>query len=987
MKLFTIAATIVCVVTAFTPLASQELPEDELAPGEGETVDPTPEDALSLFEQTILQDLETAENSELIDWAITLGLSARGSRREVEDRILEYYGFERNELISRQPDDPEDDPEDADEPDGTEDSETEPDPESALSVATIRQARGSEYFTIEQTDERYLRLIGGVELTMEDGDAVHTITAEELTLNLEKNTISATGAVEYLVQRPSETEEFRGDGIVFNIRDWDGVFLRGITDSGQASDPDQPDFAVSGARISRSPQEIVVIDDGVITSSVADPPNYRIRAQRIWILAPGEWGIRRAVLYVGRVPMFYFPYFFVPGDRLFFNPAIGARSREGSFIQTTTYIFGQSEEDDPPFSIMQIAESVDDREKEIQGLFLRVPDTPREIRRPEWTLKLMADVYTKLGYYGGAAGSLPGLGPFSQLDWRVGAGTSRNIYFDNGAYSSFYVDDMGRARRRWNHGYVLKRDVPVRYETELDAQLDVESASLTINYEMFSDTRFRSDYGDRAESIDWSGLITRQSRVEPEESVGEINSLRWNSQLRWRPSIPELRPWIASFNLSSLRTELRWKTRDNAELPAPVARAESNNSPETRFFYPDSAVLPDLVVELRGTLAELPSQRRPSEEDDDTEDDDHDTADIRPPWESPTAPAPPDEDGFRVPERAGDLRGIIAGDPGSLALTYTLRPALRVDRITDSDQWQTYEDVGFDWKYSTLQNRNRGNLGLQMISPADWVRYDGSLAAEQKYQSVTFLTDIEETERTRLEQSALAFRGSSVTHTSTTTGYPLKEIYVLENSTVRHQLISRVYERRFERIGLNGSPQYETRLGEWSEEGISAHTGNATLRWRLWNSEQSFAAETILPPLDRAYLGTLALVTGPLSSQFRGGYRKTEDDGWKPDPFAQTHRLEIVEDEFVLEQRLEYDLEETELTQARSIGRLWPLRLELQGQRTTGLDFSRDSGWRDTGEPRFRWTSLAVGLQAEPRFSFWRRRIDLGLTGILSFEA
>nr|MDA3949192.1 hypothetical protein [Spirochaeta sp.] len=565
-----------------------------------------------------------------------------------------------------------------------------------------------------------------------------------------------------------------------------------------------------------------------------------------------------------------------------------------------------------------------------------------------------------------------------------------NIYLDNGAYSSFYVDDLGRARRRWNRGYVLDRDVPYRYESELDARLEVKSASLTINYEMFSDTRFRADYGDRAESIDWSGLITQQSEEEEEDSVGEINSLRWESQLRWNPVLPGLRPWVTSFNVSSLRTELRWNTRDNADLPAPVARAESDNTPERRFFYPDSAVFPDLVVQLRGTLAELPRRDRSPEEESgesDAADADRGAADIRPPWESRIVPDAPDEDGFRLPERAGDLRGIVAGDPGSLALTYSLRPTLRVDRITDSDEWQTYEDVGFDWEYSTLQNRNRGSLDLMMISPAGWARYDGSLAAEQRYQSVTFLTDLEETEQTRLEQSAFAFRGSTITQTSTTTGYPLKEVYVLENSTLRHLLTSRVYERQFDGIDPEGDPQYETRLGEWSDEGISAHTGNATLRWRLWNAEQSFATETVLPPLDRAYLGTLSLVTGPLTSEFRGGYRETEDEGWKPDPFVQTHTLDVVEDNFVLEQRLEYDLDETELVQARSVGRLWPLRVELQGQRTTGLEFVPESGWTDTGEPQFRWTSLAIGLQAEPRFRFWRRRIDLGLTGILSFDA
>jgi len=933
--------------------------------------------AQQLFEDTILQDLESAANAELLEWAVTLGLSSRGSRREIEDRILEYYGLARSDLVDPAP--------------------TEEGDEQALSIATIRNARGSDYFTIEETDERYLRLVGGVELTMEDGDSVHTISAEELTLNLEENTIAASGGVEYTVQRPGETETFNGDAVVFNIRDWDGVFLRGITDSGGEIDEEAIDFAVSGERISRSTSDVVVIDDGVITSSTADPPNYEIRARRIWILAPGEWGIRRAVLRVGRVPMFYFPYFFIPGDRLFFNPAVGSRSREGTFIQTTTYIFGESPEKDPPFSIMQISESPGDEDREIQGLFLRIPEEPKEPRRPDWTLKVMADIYTQLGYYGGIGASMPNLGPVTTLDWRLGIGTSRNIYDENGTYSSFYVDETGRARRRWNSGYLLDRTVPFRYESELDAVIDVGTASLSVAYEMFSDTRFRSDYGNRAESIDWNALISQSTPEETETTAGDITSLRWESRLRWTPRVPGLSPWVTNLSLSGLRAELRWNSRENADLPPAVTLPESDASPERLFFYPDSAVFPDLIAQVDGSILRFPRPDGATGSDTTTDTDESitgsDPADgdatttLRPPWDEPPEEPADREERFILPEEADDLPGIPPRDVGSVQLTYSLRPTLRVDRVTDNAEWTVPEEVGFAWQYSTLQNRNRGNLALRALSPGGWMRYDGTLAFEHRYQSVDFLAEIEESRQESLQRSAYAFRGETVTQNSATTGFPLLDVPSLEESTIRHEISSRVYDRSFESLTPDGSPRYIERYGDWSPEGIDRHAGIATVRWDFLGATQSFRAETVLPPLDRGYFGDLTVVTGPLTSTLSAGYRDDEEEGWIPDPLVETHSLSAFDDDLSFDQRLEYDLEETELVQARSILGVWPLRVDLQGRKTTGLEFRPDSGWTDTGEPRFQWTSLAVGLEGTQRFRMWKRRIDLGLRGVLAFDA
>ncbi len=929
-----------------------------------------PED--DLFTSTIHQDLATAGTSELIEWAVSLGLSTRGTRRDVERRILEYYGIE--EIA---PDDGGTPRRDADEAE-----------EAESPAVTIESARGSSYFTIAETDERYLRLVGGVELTMTDNGTTHRIYADELTINLERSTMSAVGSVEYRVERPEETETFRGESIVFNIENWDGVFLRGVTDTGQTIDEETLDFTLFGERITRSSGDIVVVDDGRITSSVSDPPNYEIRARRIWLLAPGEWAIRSATLYVGRVPMFYIPYFFFPGDTLFFNPAVGLRSREGAFIQTTTYLFGESEEAEAPFSIMQIAEAPSDEGREIQGLFLRVPEEPKEITRPKWSLKIMADLYTTLGYYAGMAGSQPDLGPFRTFDWRVGVGTSRNIYLNDQVYTSFYVDDEGNARRIWNRGYAGNRSVPLRYETELDTGIQFPGGSWDLQFEMLSDPRFRGDYHDRSENIDWTQILNQTG--EEETTPTDTSSLRWSTQLRWNPSLPALRPWITTLQLSSLSGELRWNRRTDGTAPEEVLAAD--RSPEASFFYPATSVLPSAAVDIRGTLLELPldgddgTSHTSGRDENETARDDEQR--VRPPWERRVSDERESivDERFRLPPLARDLPGIAADrKDASLTVDYWLRPTLRIDRVSDNSEWATAEDIDFQWRYRTLQNRNRGTLSVHAVAPGGYLRFDGTTTAEQRYQSVDIESDMEETQREQLQTAAERFRSASVSQQNVLTAYPLLDVPSLEGTTIRHEMAFRLYDRSYDTTSTN-SAHYITRYGDWSPDGIRTHAGTATLRWTVRGSNQSFSARAVLPPLSRVYTGTATVETGPLTSTLSGGIRELNDE-WSRDPLVQTHRFSTLGGNISAYQRLEYDMKENRLARSDSQLRLWPLRWDLEGRLTRGYEFVQGTGWVDHGEPSFHWTSTAVGIDAEPSLSFWKRRVNLALNGAVLLEA
>lgn len=966
-----------------------------------------------LFRATILDDLFSSDLGELLDWARSIGLSTRGDRRAVEDRILGHYGFARADLEAerreREAGNERVRAEDQ-ERDGSGDTGGAANTAGSRSLLRIERARGSEFFSLEATSEEYLRLTGGVQLTLEDGDTVHSIEAREITLNLSRNTLTARGAVRYTTEREDGREEFRGDTIVFGIESWEGVFIHGITEAGGAEDEDS-DFSVAGERITRSAEEIIVIDGGEITSSRADPPNYSIRARRIWVLAPGEWGLRGATLHVGRVPMFYLPVFFLPGDRLFFHPAVGTRTREGSYIQTTTYFIGQSEERDPPISVMRLAESPEEGERVIDGLFLRIPDEAPPPDPPGWSLKLMLDAYTALGGYAGLAGTFPELGPLQTLDVRLGLGASRALYTSNGGFSPWYIDDDGRARQYWNSGWFFGSRQPFRHEAELSSRLSVGTFSLSLSMLSLSDPEFRRDFGNRRESMDWN-FILNSDEAEDAETGTTVPSTSWELSATYRPSVPQaLQPWVSSVSVTRFRSRLDLRSREAEGLPSALSRSNISDPPEGRFFYPDGLVLPDAGLRIAGTLFSSDRERgagrrvRAEPEDEganeadfadggeEPRDNDGQTgeengtderSDLRPPWTAAPETRPDDPGAYRLPERAPDLPGIPDGGRGSVRLGYTLEPGIRYDRFTDNQNWQQPGDVGFQWRYSTLQSRTRAATDLSVRDGAGYLSLSSSLSLDYRFQDLRPEQALTEQEEESLRLAAFSYRQTRLDQRNNLTVRPLINQPKLAASSLSYTLDARLYDRSFEQIADDGSPRYRERWASWTREDISSHRSSASVVWRALGADQRLNATADLPPRLRAYTGSATAVTGPLESSLSGGYREDEDGRWNPDPFQQRHEVSLADNNLRLQQLLDYDLDAVELTRARTQLDLWPATIALEGRRTGSFEFVDAQGWVATDEPeRFHWTRLELVVDAEQRIRTWKRRIDLSLVGDL----
>jgi hypothetical protein len=942
--------------SASAPVAAQEAPDERTRP--------------SLFRETLVQDIATAGFYELIGWLETLGLSTRGDRSALAGRLHDFYDLSEEEIAAYAPpatDDPDEPP------------------------LVVDSASRTRYFTLEEIDERYIRLSGGVVLTLRDEEAgsVHRVKADEITFNQEHNTLAASGQVVYILERDDSTEQFTGQALTVELDSWEGAFVRGVTERRRTIEGEEIDFSFSGSYITRSRDDVIVLEDGAITSSEADPPHYQIRASKIWVLAPGEWGLRNAFLYVGRVPIFYLPFFFKPGNELFFNPAIGTRSRSGNYIQTTTYLLGTPEEETSPFSLLQLAEDQGPQsEREIEGLFLVPRETPiSDAPPPEATVRLLSDVYTKLGAYVALDAQLPELGPLEQVDFYLALAASRHIYVTDypgagSAYTPYLVTD-GEAVQSWNTSRIGPLTLPLRFGTELSLRTSFDQLSASLRFEYYSDRRFLSDFEERSEQIDWLGLLGQGT---PTTQPGPISSLIWQIDASYRADTTDI-PWISQLSLQRALVSLNWRSRTIPATLLPDDARLADSSPEASFFYPDSLRAPELSATISGTIFEFPGRPRPArdEEEDDREE-------LIPPWREgeeeqradalPSAPSGP----FRLPEPQPALPSPQLPQPIRADLGYSFAPTLIVDRTYHDDDWEQPSDVDFSVAYGGASARLTGSLGYGAGFSADALRLDGSLSASGQYRTVFDRNpDLPDARWESLRLQAWDFTSFSTRNNLTITAQPLRELELWSASSLSYTADVVLYRVVFDSV-VGGDPTWLTESIAWDEEFIRRHQLQATAQLEL-RERQSLQVTAALPPLDERYSGRLSLRVAPLSLSLSAGVRRPEEE-LVYDPINGSAALSPWEN-VTLSDSLTYDVENERVTNNTTALNAGPLSAEFEMQTSEGYTFGGPGiGWEAEGEERLRPSSASIGVSLDSDFEpWWKNRIVAAMGAELSWSS
>jgi lipopolysaccharide assembly outer membrane protein LptD (OstA) len=313
--------------------------------------------------------------------------------------------------------------------------------------------------------------------------------------------MTATGGVEYRKESRDTVETFRGESITVNLDTWAVVFMDGVSE--KSLPDDETSYRFAGTLITRGDEENTILTKATVTNAANDDAYWSLKASKIWLLPGSDWAVLFPVLKVGEIPVLWFPFFFYPSDELIFHPVLGTRSREGTFVQTTTYILGRPKAAaSSESSIIKILGNNADNEKVREGIFLR--STGRKSQDPNDTrLSVIFDGYTNLGIYLGTELTLPRKGILSSLNLSAGIGFTRNIYQVDGDYTPYMGFDMSDEK---NESRFFKETLPFRYRLNTNGGISGKAGTLSWAFPFYSDPFVDKDFMNRSETMDWFAM-------------------------------------------------------------------------------------------------------------------------------------------------------------------------------------------------------------------------------------------------------------------------------------------------------------------------------------------------------------------------------------------------------------------------------------------------------------------------------------------------
>ena len=854
-----------------------------------------------LFAETLAIDIDTASAAELAAWLRQLGLPDGGDPAERQQRLRDHYGLPRP---------------------------GEPSAAGSGSGITVRSARSARYRSDER-GETSLVLQGEVAIAAVDSDtgARHTITADRVDYHRERHSLTAAGSVVYTVESEDGTEVFRGTSLSVETERWEGIFYGGSSQIEQAATDsaaaDQPvTFTYSGQAITRREDDTVVLEEAAVTSSEdPDRPNYRIEAERLWILAPEEWAVRNAFLHVGEVPVLYLPYFLRPGGRLFFHPAIGQRRREGTYLQTTTYLLGRKAPDGESLSFLQRSSREAPYTDQRRGLFLlpvRAGAGPAEA--DPGVLALMVDLYSRLGVFAGVKGRFGGVSLFG------GVAASRALVFDprpGVGYTPYLQGADGELVSHWDTTTILGARVPLRYGLETEVSYRGALGSVQGSFELFSDPGFTTDFLGRAHDLPAGGLLgLPQGPLTPSPARDRLE-WRLGGDLSLHPLLAS--PALRTLTFPTLSASWLWGSRTeppSAGVPSALDRLQAA-SPTRRFYYPETLTLPAVAAVASGSL-------------------------------------------FRWAADGGGLSGEVG---------YSVRPVVSVDHRFDDEPVATRDQVDLDILHSRVDTRATGQVSYSVSALGRVVGLNGALVETASYQVHAGQADgIEPELAEQLERSDLSRTSARLRLNNTLSLRPLLSVPAWSGSSLSYGVGLLLHDVRMDLD--TGDPL--VRGPAWDRDRVLTHRAGADAAFAVTGIRTRVGAGVDLPPRRLAADGRLEAGVGPFSMTLRGGVAEQEDGAdagqLKPTPLDGRGTVRFDSNASVTQSfRLdEHQRLERLGTQANAFGVTGTVTAAVREPLDPFGDPLPD------GRPDLRPTQVAVGYRLDTgTIALWRNRIRL----------
>lgn len=873
------------------------------------------------------------------------------------------------------------------------------------SVVTIESARQTSYYTDEITEDEIVVFSGGVVISVVQGKSTSRIRADQVNFNRSQNLLYASGNV--TLDRDTgngEPEHLTAESLLFNINSEEGIFNSGTvvhSDSGAISVDTESKLVASAELFARDDSGTVAFKSGSLTFCEEPDPHWKINASRIWLLPGNEFAFANALLYVGKVPIAYFPFFYYPKDELIFNPVFGFDLRRGYGIQTTTYLVGRKKpaektDDDSFFSFLNSSTMYKQRR---EGLVLRNLEEKDTGSYPH-TLKFMADYYTNLGGMVGVDGVFtPEGGYISRLDFSLSLGFSRSLFLKSQGGVSAYVpyDDQGNIH--YNNSYFAGMELPFRYRGHFNLTM-TKPFTLNVALPLYSDPFFNKDFlENRKETMDWFDFaLSSGSTIEEEDntSTGEVSSFLWKITASISPQMTASAPSLSSLSFSPGFDLNFYSLTDVSGLSPELAKV----SPERKTFYPGLIKPFYFTGTISGDLFTYPIPNRTAGSDGTMTQ--VSRADLNVPQELMTEEerlkAQAEQDGEEGEPIAQDEEGEASQEENGLEalelpqISVSSATVVPVDGIQYKLSYSVTSDFSSEIGYSTP--KTRADFDWHNINSFFWyLRVPLRLSSDLGYRNnfVNLKNGLEftptyqrhpiykdEARRPGIQRDDYIAQKLDLNNTNTLTLSPFVYYPLLSGTNISWNTNLRVIRTNF--VGTVEEPEWEYLLPEWNAESFAAHSLTVNLRTQEGKFSQQLSLSSVLPPLRESYNGTLTLGFPYVTTSLGAGlqHKSINDKEWVFQPITQSLTISLLDNKLSITENYQYNLEEryNENLTLRVSG--YNLTLAYTMRYVAGYNYNPLRGWVLKQEKEFQPSSLEFTYNATSgkKIYLWKNRIS-----------
>ena len=533
--------------------------------------------------------------------------------------------------------------------------------EPEVTVITINNARQSAYRKDEESGNDCIVLEGSVSVTVQKGNTTNEIKADKIVYDRKTEMLYADGNVEILMRSGSSgNDAATATSLIMNTSTLEGIFDNGRIVQKQSDALNLPagsTLIVFSEIFGKGNENVITFKNSSLTFCDEDPPHWHIDATRTWLLPGGEFAFFNALLYVGVVPVLYFPAFYYPKDELIFNPVFNYEKRNGYSVQTTTYLWGRKPLDKSNNNSSS-SNSSDSSQKDstsaesLKAVYNFVkPSTLKEQVREGIVLhnldedfkgdsshyvKLMADWYSNLGYMVGVDGILNPLpGYISRLDFNTYLGFSNTVFKGTGDELEYYPYSATGVTYKDESSF-LGLKMPFRYALNFEIQL-TKPFSFSLSFPVYSDPYFSGDFiSNRQETMDWISYLLDnakstnddKNKKEQTTTASEVSSFQWKSNSSFSPTIPSfMRPYLSSLSfsmsnsvsISSKNTVFEYEETKDGKKETVYTYNEklfekdwTTYTPMRRFYYPSMVTPVQTNVSASGTIFQWPFKKEGS---------------------------------------------------------------------------------------------------------------------------------------------------------------------------------------------------------------------------------------------------------------------------------------------------------------------------------------------------------------------------------------